>query len=108
MEVSYELHSLATLLTGKVPQFPLARGLDGPQSWSGHGGKEKFHCLIWELNPGHSAHSPVITLNELAWLLNLRKWESEKSSFIVFLKSPELQSRDITQCRVFTTDLSSE
>jgi hypothetical protein len=38
---------------GKSPQYPLDRGLGGPQSQCGHSGKEKnsHHYLCQELNP---------------------------------------------------------
>jgi len=43
MEVSGQLHTLATLYPEENPQYPLKRRLGGPQSQPGHGGKEN-HC----------------------------------------------------------------
>lgn len=53
MEVSVELHALATLLPWKR--------MNGPQIQSGHCGEEKripYPC--WESNSGHPAHSPPL------------------------------------------------
>jgi hypothetical protein len=41
MEVSGQLHALATLPPGKEPLVPLDRSLGGPQSRSGRSGEEK-------------------------------------------------------------------
>jgi len=70
MEVSCQLHAPATLAQGYSPKYPSNRRLDGPQSWSGRGGKGKKsqHCTCWELNPGHSTHSLVSILTELPQL----------------------------------------
>jgi hypothetical protein len=69
MEVSGKLHNLATLPSRKEPQYPLDRRLGVPQSWSGHGGKEKNSCPCWESNSGHPTHSLVTILIELTWLI---------------------------------------
>jgi len=45
MELSGELHASATLpLQGKSYWYQLDKRLGGPQSQSGHGGKEKNLC----------------------------------------------------------------
>jgi len=41
MEFSGHLYSPTALPPGKEPWYPLDRRLGGPQSQSGHGGKEK-------------------------------------------------------------------
>jgi len=51
MEVSSQLHALATLLSGKSPWCPLDRSLGGPQSWSGCGGEEKNSQPLLGLKP---------------------------------------------------------
>jgi hypothetical protein len=46
MEVSGQVHTLATLPLGKEPQDPLNRRLGGAQSQCGCSGEEKksYHC----------------------------------------------------------------
>jgi hypothetical protein len=58
MEVSSQLHAPATLTPEKQPLY---RILDGPQSWSGCYGEDKYLTLNRELNRlfGHPAHSLV-------------------------------------------------
>jgi hypothetical protein len=56
MEVSGQLHTLATLPWGMYPWYPLNRRLGGPQNQSGHGGKEKnsrplLGIQAWSFNP---------------------------------------------------------
>jgi len=70
MEMRSQLYAPATLPQGKGPQYLLGRRLDGPQSWSGHGGKEKksHHCPHQELKADFPACSLSI-LAELPWLL---------------------------------------
>jgi len=46
------------------PQYPLGGRLRGPQSRSERGG--------WEPNPGHPAHSLVITLTELPRVFDIK------------------------------------
>jgi hypothetical protein len=41
MEVSGQLYALATLHPYQIPEYPLNRRLDGPQSWSQHLEEEK-------------------------------------------------------------------
>jgi hypothetical protein len=48
MEVSGQLHALATLLPGKEP---LDRRVGGPQSQAGHGGEEKTSQPLPGLEP---------------------------------------------------------
>jgi hypothetical protein len=40
MEMSGQLHDMATLPLGKQPRYPLVRRLGGPQSWTGCSSKE--------------------------------------------------------------------
>jgi hypothetical protein len=51
MEVSGELHTLATLPQGKSPSYPLDRRLGRPQSQSGHSGEEKNFQPLPRLEP---------------------------------------------------------
>jgi len=44
------------------PWYPLERRLGGPQSWSGHNGKEKFPCPCRKSNPSCQAFSLVTIL----------------------------------------------
>jgi hypothetical protein len=47
--VSGQLHALAALLLGKVPQYPLNKRLGGPQNQSGCSGEDPlppFFCKI--------------------------------------------------------------
>jgi hypothetical protein len=64
MEMSSQLKAPAALPPRKEPQNQLDRGLGGPQSQSGRGGKEEkyHHCTCQELNPGRSARSLVCIL----------------------------------------------
>jgi hypothetical protein len=51
MEVSGQFHAPAALLPGKSPLYPLDRGLVGPQSRSGRGGKKKNSQPLSGLEP---------------------------------------------------------
>jgi hypothetical protein len=51
MEVSGQLHSPTALPQEKSPLYPLDRRLAGPNSRSGHGGKEKNSQPLPELEP---------------------------------------------------------
>jgi len=70
MEVNGQLHALTTLPPGKEPRFLLDRHLSGPQSWSGHGNKEKNSQSL----PGLILLiiQPIAQLytTELSWLLS--------------------------------------
>jgi hypothetical protein len=46
VEVSGQLHAPVALPTGKCPRNPLDRRLGGPESRSGHGGKEKDAIIV--------------------------------------------------------------
>jgi hypothetical protein len=56
MEVSGQLHALPLYPQGKSPWYSLDRRLGGPQSQSGHGGKEKNSQPLPGLEP------PIIQL----------------------------------------------
>jgi hypothetical protein len=62
MEVSGQLHAPATLLSGKEPQYPLDRRLDGPQGRSGRGGEEKNSQPLPGLEPRSSSSYCILTL----------------------------------------------
>jgi hypothetical protein len=59
MEVSGQLHALATLLPGKSHCYPLDRRLGGPQSFCGRGGEEKIPSPRRESNPRTPIVRPV-------------------------------------------------
>jgi hypothetical protein len=61
MEVSDSFMPQQLYPRGKSPQYPLDRKLSGPQSQSGHGGKEKNPC--WESKPSCPACSLVNILH---------------------------------------------
>jgi hypothetical protein len=63
LEVSGQLHTLATLPQGKDPRFPLDRTLGESQSWSGHCGQEKNLDSARNQTP---AIQPVAILTELS------------------------------------------
>jgi len=61
MEMSGQLHALATLPQDKSTWYLLCRGQGGL-----HGEEKTYHhCLCWELNPSHRACSLVSVLIEL-------------------------------------------
>jgi hypothetical protein len=51
MEVSGQLHALATLPQGKSPWYPLDRRLGEPQNRSGRGGEENNSQPLPRLEP---------------------------------------------------------
>jgi hypothetical protein len=53
MEVSGHLHALLLYPQGKSFWNPLDRRLGGPQSWSGHGVKQKNSQPLLEIEPHH-------------------------------------------------------
>jgi hypothetical protein len=65
MEVSGQLHTLVTLLTGKEPPYPLDMRLGRSQSRSGHCGEEKNLTAVSIRTPAVPASSP--SLHQLSY-----------------------------------------
>jgi hypothetical protein len=69
MEVSAQLHVLATYPQRKSPWYPLDRRLGGPESWSLHGGEEKNSQPLPGLEPLIIQPVAQRYTTELFWLL---------------------------------------
>jgi hypothetical protein len=71
MEVNGQHHTHATFPPGSSPRYPFCRRLGGLQSWSGDYGEETNLFPLSGIKPQLvcPAHSLVVTLSGLSWLL---------------------------------------
>jgi hypothetical protein len=87
MEVSGQFHASVALPPEKEPQFPLDRGLGGPQSRSGRGVEKKNSYLPPGLEP-RSSNRPARSLYRLSYPGS--KWNHRQQVFILLKRDSSI------------------